>query len=403
MLEMRILYIQYTNPACYPPLEHSSRILANAGWKVLFLGTEAPGADSLRFPPHKSVTVKRLPFCPAGFRQKIHYLIYCFWVVSWTVVWRPRWLYASDLLSCPIALALALIPGRRVIYHEHDSPPAKSAANGPGRLALWTRRLLAERAECSIVPNESRAQHFQAGREKSHSRVLCVWNCPSRDEISKPRLRGCPKDIWLLYHGSIVPDRLPLSVLAALAKLPESVKLRVIGYETVGNSGYVDVIQAAARTLQISHRVNLLGLVPSRMELLHHCRQSDIGLTLMPMATDDLNMLAMTGASNKPFDYLCCGLALLVSDLPAWRKIYVDPGYAVACNPDDPLSIEQALRSLLDDPVKMREMGERGRRRIESEWNYEMEFAKVYEVLTGPSLVGILENSSCNSPALPRA
>ena len=32
----RVVYVQYTNPAAYPPLEHSSRILADAGWQVLF-------------------------------------------------------------------------------------------------------------------------------------------------------------------------------------------------------------------------------------------------------------------------------------------------------------------------------------------------------------------------------
>src|SRR5437762_714731 len=101
---MRIVYIQYTNPAAYPPLEHSSRILANDGWKVLFLGTGAFGAGPLRFPPHSNVTVRQLPFCQPGLRQKIHYIIYCLWVLTWVVVWRPQWVYASDLLSCPIAL-----------------------------------------------------------------------------------------------------------------------------------------------------------------------------------------------------------------------------------------------------------------------------------------------------------
>jgi hypothetical protein len=28
----RVLYLQYTNPAGYPPLEHSSGILADSGW-----------------------------------------------------------------------------------------------------------------------------------------------------------------------------------------------------------------------------------------------------------------------------------------------------------------------------------------------------------------------------------
>ena len=51
----RMVYVQYTNPAGYPPLEHSSQILAGAGWKVLFLGTGAAGgADGLRFSAHPS-------------------------------------------------------------------------------------------------------------------------------------------------------------------------------------------------------------------------------------------------------------------------------------------------------------------------------------------------------------
>lgn len=31
----RIAYVQYANPARYPPLEHRSRMLADAGWEVL--------------------------------------------------------------------------------------------------------------------------------------------------------------------------------------------------------------------------------------------------------------------------------------------------------------------------------------------------------------------------------
>src|SRR5881396_1043130 len=98
----RILYVQYTNPAAYPPLEHSSRILADAGWNVLFLGTGALGADALKFPPHQKIVVKQLAFCSEGIRQKAHYFLYCLWVLYWTITWRPQWVYASDPLSCPI-------------------------------------------------------------------------------------------------------------------------------------------------------------------------------------------------------------------------------------------------------------------------------------------------------------
>lgn len=68
----RILYIQYANPAGYPPLEHGLRILADAGWEVSFLGTHALGAAALRCPPRSNIRLRCLNFYPAGWRQKLH-------------------------------------------------------------------------------------------------------------------------------------------------------------------------------------------------------------------------------------------------------------------------------------------------------------------------------------------
>ena len=99
-------------------------------------------------------------------------------------------------------------------------------------------------------------------------------------------------------------------MLLALAGLPQSVKLRVIGYETASTTGYMDVLRENARDLGILERVELGGPI-SRFELIGQRRKSDIGLALMPMKSDDINLSAMTGASNKAFDYLACGLALV--------------------------------------------------------------------------------------------
>src|SRR5262249_29886832 len=161
----------------------------------------------------------------------------------------------------------------------------------------------------------------------------------------------------------------------ALARLPRAVRLRVVGYETIGSLGYQDILRKAAEDLNVSERVEILGVVPTRAELLQRCRESDIGLAFTPMSSDDVNMVTMAGASNKAFDYLACGLAVVVSDRPEWTSMFVQPGYGVACDPDDTASIERALRLLIDDQRAMRAMGERGRRRIECDWNYEQQFA----------------------------
>jgi spore maturation protein CgeB len=89
----------------------------------------------------------------------------------------------------------------------------------------------------------------------------------------------------------------------------------------------------------------------------------------------------MPGASNKPFDYLASGLALLVSDEPGWCEMFVEPGYGVACRPHDSQSVASSLRWLLNHPADVRAMGERGRQRIAATWNYETQFAPVRQWL----------------------
>lgn len=380
-MKHKILYIQYTNPACYPPLEHSSRILADNGWKALFLGTWDFTGRVLHFPPHPNITVRRISFCPGGWFQKLHYLLFCLWIFCQTLMWKPIWIYASDPLSCPVGLLLSYIRSLKVIYHEHDSPSSMSSMTYFMRLILWARGRLSRRANLCILPNEQRAKLFE--KEMGNlKKILPVYNCPLKEEISITRKEYSRNGLWVIYYGSIGPSRLPLTVLKALTKMPGEIKLKIIGYETIGHTGYIKQLQKLASQLEISNRVEFIGTLPTRRELLKHCRDCDIGLAFMPYGSEDVNEQTMAGASNKPFDYLACGLALLVSDLPDWRKMYVEPGYGLTCNPEDPESIATGLRWFLEHPTEMRRMGELGRQRIVTEWNYEKQFEPVLKILS---------------------
>jgi glycosyltransferase involved in cell wall biosynthesis len=291
-------------------------------------------------------------------------------------------------------LALTFFPGLRVLYHEHDAP---EISNGGifMNLVARARKSLARRADMCVFPNRERLESFQ--RQLGPCRAaLCVWNCPSIDEVLKEPRDSARNPIWLLYHGSIVPDRLPLDVIDALSLVPDTVRLRIVGYETAGTRGYVAELIGRAKALGITDRVEFLGAVPQRSQLLELTRKSDIGFALMPMTSNDTNLRTMTGASNKPFDYMACGLALIVSDLPAWRQMFVAPGYAVCCDPNNAESIASAIRSLSDNPKRMRSMGESGRRKILSAWNYDEAFAPVLEkIVTRSNLT-----SNSKQPAL---
>jgi glycosyltransferase involved in cell wall biosynthesis len=368
-LPRRILYVQYTNPTGYPPLEHSSLILAETGWQVLFLGTGSYGADTLQFPPHANIQEERMPFCLPGWRQKLHYLRFCWWALWRIVRWRPEIVYASDPFATPVAWMAARLPGVRVIYHEHDSP-RESVLWGALRVL---RRSLFRSAFC-IWPNGRRPEI--CAPECKHRAI--VWNCPARREAGPSRDPATPGKLEVFFHGSIGPARLPSTLIAALALLPENVRLTVAGYLPVGSRGHMDALRADAQRLGVEHRFTYLGEIPLRSDLLAHCRRADVGLAFMPIEDrGDINESNMTGASNKPFDYLANGLALLVADRPDWRGMFADAGFGRVCDPRDPVSIAAALRWFLDHPNEMRAMGERGRRRIMDDWNYEAQFRPV--------------------------
>jgi len=241
-------------------------------------------------------------------------------------------------------------------------------------MCLSARKAIAHRATACILPNQQRLERFIETTAKTYTcPTFCVWNCPSQDEVTPPRLLKTDPIFWLFYHGSIVPPQLPETIIKAMVLLPDNVRLRIIGYETIGHIGYVQYLKDLATTLGISERIEYLGTIPTRTELLQQCQACDVGLSLFPAKS----LQPMPGASNKPFDYLACGLPLLVSDLPDWKQLYIEPGYGLACDPDDPASIATQLRWYYENPEIMRSMGEQGRQRIIKEWNYETQFSAV--------------------------
>jgi glycosyltransferase involved in cell wall biosynthesis len=376
MTPRRVVYVQYANPAAYPPLQHSAAIFAAAAWDVELLGITQPRVEGLEFARHARIAVRLMPPSGSGWRQKLHYLRFCLWTLSEIRRHRPTWVYASDTLSAPVAFFASLMRNVRLVYHEHDAPDERNRSSFMRALLALRRRVL-QRAQLVVVPNAERGRSFREAGTKDDS-IFCVWNCPQQDEAATtPRADGGDA-FWLIYHGSIVPARLPESVVRALAEVPK-VNLRVRGYGTAGHENYVEHLLALARQLGVESRVDVKLLVPTREALFDDVRKSDLGLSLMPSGGGDLNERNMTGASNKAFEYLSQGVPLLVSELPDWRQMFVERGVARACCPEDPHSIAAAVAWFVEHQREAQSMGERGRQLVLTEWNYERQFAPVFQ------------------------
>lgn len=377
----KILYLQYTNPASYPPLEHSSSLLASRGWAIKFLGVTHRQGTTLKLPGHSRIWVRTWRSSSPGFQQKLHYAMFTFWCLWRALRFRPDWIYCSDSLAAPAALIIAQV-ARQIVYHEHDSPSGPtSSLSWIQRVQRWSRRRLAAKARVVVLPNQERLNAL-IGECHPSGRTFCVWNCPSRDEVQAPRPPLAPSGtIRLLYHGSINPDRFPLRFLDALAMSDARLAIRLVGYETEGSRGYTSELVAAAEKLRLGDRFEFLGSLPNRSDLMARCAECDVGLSLLHINDRDINMQHMAGASNKPFDYLSQGLALVVPDDPAWRALYVENGCAIACAQDNIESLIETFNWLAAHPVEIRAMGRRGQKLINTLWNYETQFKPVLDLI----------------------
>ena len=374
-MSSRVLFIQATNPGAYPPLIHASLLMAEAGWDVTFVSAPIAG-DTLALAPHPHVKIHAIRTRPSHVMNSVSYALYAAAVARIALRFRPNVVYASDPLGAGPGLLAARLADAALVYHEHDSP-------SPGALhpILARSRAAAARAARLIVfPNEERAHVAQSELRLSDDRLHIVWNVPTRAELA---LSAAPAEppLVVYYHGSIGPERFPEAVAFAVRRMAGRVRVRIAGYEAPSARGYVRHLVGTDTGAATDNPVEYIGMVPSRADLLMQAARAHVGLALMPCQSSDLNMRFMIGASNKPFDYMAAGLALLVSDLPDWKTMFVDPGFGLACDPTDADSLSAALAWFIDHPEARRAMAARARAKIEAEWNYDTQFRAILESL----------------------
>ncbi len=365
----RILFVQATDPAAYPPLIRAGALMAERGHRVRFLSSPIQGS-AMRMPDLPMVEVESLPARPTHVMTRAAYARYvrAAWRAART--FRPDLVYASDPLGALPGLLAARVAGATLVYHEHDSPDSERRLHPVMRRA---RRVALRRARLVIFPNEDRAREVLGEVRFPVERLRIVWNLPRQSAVAQPRERAM-HPLVLYYHGSINSERLPREVLEAVLRLPD-VRLRVIGYETAGGQGHLASLRALAEAAGRPSALEIVGEVPCMTPDL--MSEAQVGLALVPAESTDINMRHMTGASNKPFDYLASGLALLVSDRPDWRSLFVDAGFARACMPTSVESIAEAIGWFIEHPEATRAMGEAGRRQVRDAWNYDTAFAPI--------------------------
>ena len=367
---MKILYIQYANPGAFPVAMRAGRLWRAGGHEVRYLGVDFGVADSLAISSDLAGSCDRVPFgrtAPVRFAGRAAAIIRR---------WKPDCLYIADGMAAVACMPLRPLHRGRIVYHEHDAPFFSTFLRT--RLQGWARKAMARRADAVVIPNADRAALLAREAGLPDGRLpIVAWNTPCRDEVGPERTAISGGPVRIVYAGSINAQRVPFSVIEALAAVPDA-ELTLIGYETVSSRGYCARMKAFADERGCADRLIFRDAMPYHA-LIAALGDYDATFAALPEDAEDVNLRHMAGASNKSFDAMGQGLALIVGPGEDWRRMFVDPGYAVACDPADPASIADAFRSLAGDRAAVRAMGERARRRIAGDWAYDEQLRPVTE------------------------
>lgn len=381
LTDKKILFIQVTEPAAYPPLINAALVASDFGWRSTFLSS--PNVSSkLCLPSSKYLSEIKLKPRHRQNVQALDYFKYCW--ASMKAAWRlkPKIIYVSDPLGAFPGLVAAFFCHSQIVYHEHDSPKRQSDLHWLFRMA---RRAILERCDACIFPNEARALLAELDLGVPIERLKVIWNAPRVSELPRvmSKTKGSNESFVLYYHGSISRDRLPRALIEAVVHFKGRLKFWIAGYETESGKGLIEEFQAAINEGTGSDTFRYLGTIKYREELLMASSQADFGLAIVPERSNDANLDNMVGASNKVFDYMATGVIPLVSNLPDWNSTYIQPGYAIGVNPASASSLIGAIENLMQDGTFRSSLIEKNRDKIVNDWNYEKIF--------GGAMVSILK------------
>lgn len=367
---MRVLIVHAVGAEGYPPLIHAARALSAGGAIVDVVGASLPVFATRPWPPVAGVRRHDLgnwqPGSPRAFARLVGQTI---GIARRT---RPDWIWCSDPSSIPAAWAAGRAAGARMVYQEHDAPPTSIHGERWKRRALRPlRRHVLRSADLVLMPNAARlalARH-DAGPGRGLDGV--VWNVPMRCEIGDARApRACAQTLRLHFHGTTSALVLPLALAEAVAMTAEC-ELTIAGSDIDGGA-HVARFVAHARAHGAEDRVRALGPL-SRADALAAAREADVGVAWFEPHPNNINHSHALGASNKVFDYLSQGLALLIHGSEEWSPAFL-PRFGRAIVGADAASIASTIRQFIDGVADPRALGELGRRQIDSDWHFERAF-----------------------------
>ena len=273
----------------------------------------------------------------------------------------------------PIGLLLKIY-GKKVIYDVHELVYFQISDKNWLRfttIKILTQRIyyffekLAVKAFDQVILAEDGYLSYFRQHHKSSTNLLTLRNFAYLALIDA----SVPLDVSkktkpvIIYVGGLSEIRGIKSAIKAVDILKGSAELWLLGKWSN------DEFMTECMSQKGWKHCRYWGFVPLN-EVYSYMKNADVGISVLYPLENYLTSLPI-----KAFEYMACGLPMVLSNFPYWKEIFGE--CAVFTEPRDPQDIADKISYLLNHREASGHFGKRGRELVEKEYNWETESTKL--------------------------
>lgn len=368
-----------------PRINKSARSFAGKGHQVIILclhgNPELPQEEE----PFSGVLYKRVPYPSLLESFRAFYqdtLLEAGLKTEFDIV------YSNDLTSLIVGWMLSRLKGVPLVYDAHeiwtenveyDSQKGEYVAMPLRKRRLLTaiERFIVKDVSLFISVSEGICREYQK-RYSLKEVPFMLANFPELRLLHEEKLPSIRTQLGLsdehfiiLYIGGVNPARNIENVIRALPHLPKKCVFVIQG---PGISYYGDEYKALAQSIGEGERLFCLGAV-GRDLVIEAATTADCGVLMLR----NLCMNFYLFYPNKFFEYMMAGIPVAVSNFPEVSAHLEREKCGITFDPDNPVSIAEAIKWLYEHPEECKAMGMRGKASVIKQYSWDKIFDELYK------------------------
>jgi glycosyltransferase involved in cell wall biosynthesis len=386
--ETHVLILNHYNRLS-PRVEHEVITLSETGYQVHILSW-ARSLEPLRPVPLRDVLTTEIhhPAPHGTLRLLPHLLPFYYKVFRQLKGQRFDVVHCTHLMLLPLAVFLKRRWHAKMIYdvYEFHLQETKERLPKPFRwlvpLLQWLEGKLVRRTD-GVLTIDSAAQELEHYYKRFQPNTAALYNVPdphpSLDKGKLDVLRGKYANRRIvLYVGGLSEAKGALMALEAAR--PVIAKHQQVLFLFIGIFQEKSTEERFRKTIsdyKLGDHVEFIPWLPYE-EMLHYVAISEVGLALHQPIPRFFKV--SKGNGRKFFTYMQFGIPVVGPEFGEVGQVVREEGCGLLVDTTNPQAIAQAICHLLSHTEEARRMGERGRRAIQTRYNWSQEKRKLLRV-----------------------